>query len=164
MFVGKQSENSPDAPGQWTATGAQFKQPYVFKSIFTKEPIEFKDCCVTMTTKTAFYLDMNEGLPEGDDNHVYTFVGRAGAFCPIKSGYGGGLLMRQESDGRMSAATGTKGYRWREAELVRGTEDEQHIDHLYFENLVDAAITDISKFGDYYWFTSDDGGDIPWIK
>lgn len=162
VFVGKQSENSPDAPGQWTATGAQFKQPYVFKSIFTKEPIEFEDCCVTMTTKTAFYLDMNEGLPEGDDNHVYTFVGRAGAFCPIKSGYGGGLLMRQESDGRMSAATGTKGYRWREAELVRGTEDEQHIDHLYFENLVDAAITDISKFGDYYWFTNDDGGDIPW--
>lgn len=160
VFVGKQSDTSPDSPGQWTATGAQFKQPYVFKSIFSKEPITFEDCCVTMTTKTAFYLDMNEGLPEGESNPI--FVGRAGSFCPIKSGYGGGLLMRKETDGRLSAASGTKGYRWREAELVKGTEDEDHIDHIYFENLVDEAITDISKFGDYGWFVSDDGGDIPW--
>lgn len=160
VFIGKQSSNSPDAPSKWTATGAQFKQPYVYKSLFSKEPIEFEDCCVTMTTKTAFYLDMNEALPEGESNPV--FVGRAGSFCPIKSGYGGGLLMRKETDGRLSAATGTKGYRWRESELVKGTEDEKHIDYIYFENLVDEAITDISKFGDYGWFVSDDGGDIPW--
>lgn len=159
VFIGKQSETSPDDPGQWTAVGAQFKQPYVFKSLFSKENIDFDDCCVTMTTKTAFYLDMNEGLPEGDSNPV--FVGRAGSFCPIKSGYGGGLLMRQETDGRLSSATGTKGYRWREAELVRGTEDEKHIDHVYFEHLVDEAVTSLSKFGDYNWFV-DDEGDLPW--
>ena len=161
VFVGKQTDKSPDAPGQWTATGAQFKQPYVFKSIFSKEPITFEDCCITMTTKTAFYLDMNEGLKEGESNPI--FVGRAGSFCPIKSGYGGGLLMRKETDGRLSAATGTKGYRWREAELVKGTEDENHIDHIYFENLVSEAIDDISKFGDYNWFVDDNGGDIPWF-
>lgn len=161
VFIGKQSETSPDSPKQWTATGAQFKQPYVFKSLFSKEPIVFEDCCITMTTKTAFYLDMNEDLPEGESNPV--FVGRAGSFCPIKAGHGGGLLMRKETDGRLSAATGTKGYRWREAELVKDSEDEKHIDHIYFENLIDEAISDISKFGDYNWFVSDDGGDIPWF-
>ena len=28
--------------GQWTATGAQFAVPYVFKKLFSKEPIEFE--------------------------------------------------------------------------------------------------------------------------
>ncbi len=49
---------------EWTATGAQFKQPYVFKRLFSKEPIEFEDLCETREVKTALYLDMNEGLPD----------------------------------------------------------------------------------------------------
>lgn len=163
VFVGRQTETSPQAPGQWTATGEQFKQPYVFKSLFSHEPIEFEDLCITMTTKTAFYLDFDEGKESQPREERYlTFVGRAGSFCPIKSGYGGATLLRIETDGRYSAATGTKGYRWREAELVRGTEDEQHIDHVYFEKLVDDAITDISTFGDYNWFVSDSSDNPPW--
>ena len=51
-------------PGEWTATGTQFQVPYVFKKLFTKEPIEFKDMCETKTVKTAIYLDMNERLPD----------------------------------------------------------------------------------------------------
>lgn len=161
VFIGKQSETSPQLPGKWSATGAQFKQPYVFKSIFSHEPIEFDDCCITMTTKTAFYLNMNEPLPDGENR--MTFVGRAGSFCPMKPGSGGGILMRQETDGRFSAATGTKGYRWLESELVKGTEDENNIDYSYFERLIDEAITDISKFGDYNWFVSDDFDNPPWF-
>ena len=49
---------------EWTATGAQFKQPYVFKRLFSKEPIEFEDLCETREVKTALYLDMNEDLPD----------------------------------------------------------------------------------------------------
>ena len=50
--------------GQWTATAAQFAEPYVFKTLFTHDPIEFKDMCVTKSVKTAIYLDMNEGYPD----------------------------------------------------------------------------------------------------
>lgn len=51
--------------GQWTATGAQFAVPYVFKTLFSKEPIEFADMCETKSVKEgAMYLDMNENLPD----------------------------------------------------------------------------------------------------
>lgn len=50
--------------GQWTATGAKFQVPYVYKKLFSKEPIEFEDLCETKEVKTAIYLDMNEGLPD----------------------------------------------------------------------------------------------------
>ena len=51
-------------PYEWTATGTQFQIPYVFKTLFTKETIEFEDMCVTKSVDTALYLDMNEGLPD----------------------------------------------------------------------------------------------------
>ena len=49
--------------GEWTATGAQFQIPYVFKTLFSKEDIEFKDMCETNSVQGAIYLDMNETLP-----------------------------------------------------------------------------------------------------
>ena len=50
--------------GKWTPTGKQFAVPYVFKSLFSKEPIEFEDLCETMSVTTALYLDSNEMLPD----------------------------------------------------------------------------------------------------
>ena len=50
--------------GQWTATAAQFAEPYVFKTLFSHEPIEFKDLCTTKSVTTALYLDMNEGMSD----------------------------------------------------------------------------------------------------
>lgn len=50
--------------GEWTATGAQFAVPYVFKKLFSKDDIAFKDLCETKSVSTALYLDMNEGLPD----------------------------------------------------------------------------------------------------
>ena len=54
----------PDKPWEeWEATGTQFQVPYVFKTLFSKQPIEFDDLCVTQSvTKGVLYLDMNEGL------------------------------------------------------------------------------------------------------
>lgn len=49
--------------GKWTATGKQFQVPYVFKTLFSKEPIVFKDMCETFSVSGALYLDMNENLP-----------------------------------------------------------------------------------------------------
>lgn len=48
--------------GKWTATATQFQVPYVFKTLFSKEPIEFNDLCETKQVSTALYLDMNEGM------------------------------------------------------------------------------------------------------
>ena len=49
---------------KWTATGTQFAVPYVFKTLFSKEPIEFNDLCETKSVKSAIFLDMNESLPD----------------------------------------------------------------------------------------------------
>lgn len=49
----------------WTATGTQFAVPYVFKTLFANEPINFDDCCEVKSSRTGpLYLDMNEGLPD----------------------------------------------------------------------------------------------------
>lgn len=182
--------------GHWTATGTQFQVPYVFKTLFSKEPIEFKDVCETKSVKTALYLDFNEGLPDvtekeeelarreynarnpedkqkklaaafmdiSDDDlrkdiaegHDYRFIGRAGSFCPVINGVGGGYLMR-EKDGKYSFAGGTKGYRWMEAEVLRalGTEEAmRRINRKYYAALVDDAVATISEYGDFEAFAS----------
>ena len=139
------------ADGHWTATGTQFQVPYVFKTLFSHEPIVFKDKCETKTVTSALYLDMNEKL--GEDEHDYHFVGRAGQFCPIKPGCGGGLLMR-EKDGKYYAAGGTKGYRWLESEEVKNLGKEGDIDIKYYLDLVDDAVESISEYGDFEWFIS----------
>lgn len=149
VYIAKYKGGEHD--GEWTATGTQFQVPYVFKTLFSKEPIEFRDLCETKTVTSALYLDMNENLPEGE--HDYHFVGKAGSFCPIKPGCGGGLLMR-EKDGKYNAATGTKGYRWLESEMVRILEKEKDIDRRYYAAMVDDAIASISEYGDFEAFAS----------
>ena len=137
--------------GGWTATGAQFQHPYVFKKLFSKERIEFIDLCEikSVTGESSLYLDLNEGL--GENEHNYQFVGRTGEFCPIKEGFGGGLLYR-EKDGKYFAATGTKGYRWLESESIRNLHIEDTINYKYFDELVDEAVATIGKFGDFEQF------------
>lgn len=176
--------------GKWTATGTQFQISYVFKTLFSKEPITFEDMCETKAVSSALYLDMNEGLPDVSQHekelskyesdykkgllndtsfeklcnevrplisagHDYHFVGKVGLFCPIKPGAGGGLLCR-EKNGKYYAATGSKGYRWLESEMVRELGKEDDIDRLYYNQLVDEAVETITKYGDFEWFVSDD--------
>lgn len=173
--------------GEWTATGAQFQHPYVFKTLFTHEPVEFRDMCETKSVSTSLYLDMNEGLPdvteqekelkklckapdalseaekermdilstEIAEGHSYRFVGRVGSFCPVKEGRGGGLLVR-EKDGKYNAATGAKGYRWMESEMVKDLQMEDAIDRRYFDRLANEAKDAIGKYGDFEIFASDE--------
>ena len=129
--------------GKWTATGAQFAVPYVFKTLFSYEPIRFEDLCETKSVTTAMYLDMNEDLNE--EEHDYQFIGRTGQFCPIKPGCGGGILLR-EKDGKYAAVGGTKGFRWLESEIVRALGKEDDIDRNYYRMLVDAAAAAISEY------------------
>lgn len=143
--------------GDWTATGPQFAAPYVFKTLFSKEKILFKDMCETKSVATALYLDMNEDLK--DDEHNYIFVGKVGQFCPIKPGCGGGLLLRNKED-KYYAVTGSKGYRWLESEMVKELGKEKNIDMSYYEKMANDAIETISQYGNYEWFVSDD----PYVK
>ena len=127
--------------GEWTATGKQFQEPYVFKKLFTKEPIEFEDYVQTKQVKTAMYLR----FPNSGDH----FVGKVGAFVPIKPGRGGAELLRMNSEGEIKdAVVGTKGYLWKEAEMVRFMHQEQDVDTSYAEMLADEAKQAIEQYVD----------------
>ena len=185
--------------GEWTATGTQFQVPYVFKKLFSKEPIKFEDMCETKSVTSALYLDMNEGLPDvsnlesekdklwkqiNDTNrmtdpmekecarieeliseiakgHNYHFIGKVGQFCPIKPGCGGGILLRETENKKTgekgyAAATGSKGFRWLESEMVRELGKENDIDRTYYNNLVDEAVKSLSSYGDFERFVADE--------
>jgi hypothetical protein len=94
-------------------------------------------------------------LEEIAKGHNYRFIGKVGRFCPIKPGCGGGLLMR-EKNGKYYAATGTKGYRWLESEMVTELGKEDDIDRSYYDRMVDEAVKSISEYGDFEWFVSDE--------
>ena len=159
-------EKNEKKGGKWTATGTQFQVPYVFKTLFSKEPIEFPDLCETKTvSKGAIYLDKNEDLPEGE--HNYIFVGRVGQFCPIIPGKGGALLLREAGlsdtgERKYASVTGAKDYRWLESEAVYSLHMEDDIDKAYFDKEVNEAVDEISKYGDFEWFAADDSGIPPW--
>ena len=166
----------------WTATGAEFAVPYVFKSLFTKSKIKFNDLCVTKSVETSLYLDMNEELPDVTEaekelkkvlkedpvdeeavkdlkeaiskGHNYIFVGRIGQFCPIKKGCGGGELYSLRGEDNYYSVQGTKGYRFLESETVKTLKKEKDIDESYFLELANDAIKHIEEFGNYNEFIS----------
>ena len=225
VYICRYSEdpaNGKDA-GKWEGTGDQFKKassPYVFKTLFSKEPIDFYDLCETQTVKVGLglYLDMDEELDDPTlaekeqeklirkwkkvefelvkanadgtefspklENapqkkldqytreqfiqdyqyyqeleeeirkcHNYKFVGKAGLFCPMKPGSGGGRLVR-ENNGKYAYAAGAKDYRWLEAETVKQYGLEDQIDLSYFEKLAADARENIERFGSFAEFVS----------
>ena len=144
VFIGHTDEG-------WQATGAEFQHPYIFKTLFTGEPIKFRDLCETKSvSKGAIYLDMEDG----NDPH---FVGRIGQFCPIASG---GTLYRIDGNKR-SALSGTKGHKWLEADMIKTLGKEDSIDMSYYEDLAHDAMWDIMQFGDYSSFINTDK---PFVK
>lgn len=199
-----------DHPGKWTSTGKQFAVPYVFKTLFSREPIVFSDLCETFSVSGSLYLDMNETMPSVEEEekalaklmkenglshedvmdfretgvlpeerdsatlamnlrdllsridagHNYRFVGRVGQFTPVKPGCGGGVLLR-EAGGKYSAATGSKGYRWMESEMVKELGMEKNVDLSFYDRLAEDAASAISQYGDVEWFRSDDPEDAP---
>lgn len=62
----------------------------------------------------------------------------------------------REKDGKYYAATGSKGYRWLESEIVEELSKEEDIDRSYYDRMVDDAVDTIKKYGDFEWFVSDD--------
>ena len=184
---------------EWTATGTQFQIPYVFKTLFSKESIEFHDMCETKSVTSTLYLDINEDLPDVSeyekqytkllkeisdisklndpmteecqefeklgkiiaDGHDYHFIGKVGQFCPIKPGCGGGILLRETENKKTgekgyAAATGSKGFRWLESEMVQQLGKQKDIDRTYYNNMVDEAVKSLSAYGDFERFVADE--------
>jgi len=225
VYICRYSEdpaNGKDA-GKWEGTGDQFKKdssPYVFKTLFSREPIDFYDMTETQTVKVGggLFLDMDEDLPDptplekeeeklirkwrkvdfdlNAENdlaltegrapvltdipdkkqeqyaseafhsdylrlmqvreemkkcHNYRFIGKAGLFCPVKVGAGGGRLVR-ENNGKYGYAAGAKGWRWLEAETVKELGLEDRINREYFDLQAEDARNAIRVFGDFEAF------------
>lgn len=143
----------------WSATGAEFKHPYVFKTLFSHEPITFSDLCETKQVKKgAMYLRYPDGqvsIGDKEDetltetpqdeltvNDESTHIGRSGLFVPINPNQdyikGGDLVCYREDLGKDSAVPGTKGYKWAEAEMVKRLENGA-IEKMKFEPLQEAV-------------------------
>lgn len=135
---------------KWTAVGAQFQHPYVYKTLFSHEPIGFDDFCETKNvTQGTMYLDYQGS----DDIKDMVHVGRTGSFIPVL--HGGGELFRVK-DGKKYHVTGTKGYRWIDREVARNREkiDELFVDMDYFDRMTNEAREAIEKFGSFEEFVS----------
>lgn len=193
----KGSKAKDDHRGKWTSTGTELIEPYVFKTLFSHEELEFDDYVQLFSTETKLYLDMNEELEDPSDiekqwskryskltkdhpiqealgdsqlhdlgvradaDHKYTFVGKTGAFLPIKPGYGGGSLVRIDKKQKekidsgypefktYTSATGAKGYRWLETERVIDMNLQDAIDMSYYDKLAADAKKHIEEVGEY---------------
>lgn len=102
--------------------------------------------------------NLNSEIEKG---HSYHFVGKVGQFCPIKPGCGGGVLLRETENKKTkekgyAAATGSKGYRWLESEMVRELGKQDDIDRGYYNGLVDEAVKSLSSYGDFERFVADE--------
>lgn len=207
VYIAKLTEDDEEwledtSKTRWTATGTQFAIPYVFKTLFSHEPIEFRDMCETKSVKTDIYIDMPVENPkftdkdaaelliltkawkskaptalercakklgytfeemgerysklsaEEEKTHDYRYVGKVGAFCPMKN-HGGALLRTQtdkEGNVKFMSVTGAKDYIWLESEVVEKLGYQDDIDITYYRKLVDDAVDTISQFGDFERF------------
>ncbi len=166
----------------WDATGAEFAEPYIYKTLFTHEPLTLDDYQQTKSASVGeLYLDMSndedvEKIEELEKErkklekkgmasevslideelnrlHNYIFIGRVSSFVPVKSG--GGTLVVKRSNG-YSSVSGTKGYRFLETEVYRRTRTLDDIDISFYRKLADDAIADIEKYGYFDMFVKTD--------
>jgi hypothetical protein len=161
--------------GKWTATGAEFKHPYVFKTLFTGEQIYFPDLCETkQVSKGAMNLRFAEGDVEIGDYHDdmiagdaiqetvdpladLTHVGRSGSFVPIKEGNDEGIVggeLLRILDGKAYAVGGTKGYKWAESDTIRNIKGDE-VDRMMFLDVNDVVegVGTVADFVDMEYYT-----------
>ena len=133
----------------WDATGKQFAEPYVYKTLFSKKPLNFEDYAQVKQVQTALYLEYNE---DDESKHEYQFIGKTGSFVPV-TGCNGGNLLRYVDEDKYSAAVGTKGYKWMESETVKNLNLQNNIDISYYNRLANDAKDEVSQYGDFELFT-----------
>lgn len=150
----------------WHATGAEFKNPVVFKTLFTGEQLDFKDLCQTKQSRDGSIMYLVDG-----DHRLQ--IGKTGLFVPVKKEHGAKLIKFKNN--KDYAVPGTKGYYWAEADTIRelagdaiermafepvqesipGTGGIADIlDMGYFEQVVQDAIETINEFCDFKEFVA----------
>jgi energy-coupling factor transporter ATP-binding protein EcfA2 len=133
--------------GHWNAVGAQFQNPYVFKTLFSNEDLTLDDFCETKNVNQGMmYLDFT-GREDADVSDM-RLVGRTGSFVPVVDN--GGTLWRIK-EGKRFAVVGTKGFLWVEREIAeqRASLEQLEIDMEYFGALKVAAVKAIEQFTSY---------------
>lgn len=151
--------------GKWSAVGAQFQHPYVFKTLFSGDTVNFDDLCETKQVQSPWvmYLDLHPEKATPTEPYAgLVHVGRTGSFFPVTTG-GGELvkLKHEDVEGQKPySVTGTKGYKWLEAETIKIQNEIDMpffdpeilsglIDMSYYNELVENAKQTISKFVPY---------------
>lgn len=114
--------------GEWQVIGARFAEPYVFKTLFSGEPVVEADLMMFKQATAPIYI--------GE-----TFVGKVAEVYASKTGQD---LMRKTEE-KESHISGTKNYGWRLRSDYQGKED---IDMRYYDGLVESAVKALSKVGD----------------
>lgn len=128
-LVNKSTYICQDQDNVWHATGAQFAEPYVYKTLFSKEELTDEDFFITKEVKNAsIYL--------GDK-----FIGRLATLYASLTGQEAFRVV----DDKKGSISGTKGYKWRPSQELDNRKD---IDMSYYIELKDKAIDSISKVGD----------------
>lgn len=115
--------------GQWSATGTQFQEPYVFKTLFSKEELSNEDFFITKEVKNASIF-----LGE-------RFIGRLAKVYASNTGD----EMFRVTDDKKGYISGTKGYKWK---LSKDLETNKDVDMGYYQQLLLDAIEAIKKVGD----------------
>lgn len=132
----------------WHATGKQFQEPVVFKTLFTGDPLDLEDVAQTRSVTTRMLLEFGENDRK--------FIGRVGRFIPVVPGTpGAGRLVREnhrvDSEGTeiisYGDVGGCKGYLWVDYEDA-GDDWRAKLDNRYGRELVDAARGQIQKYTD----------------
>lgn len=159
VYVGKQWIGPGSDDFKYIAVGAQFQHPYVYKTLFTGEPIDFKDMCEAKSVvKGAMYLDLEYNRPLVLSEHQYgmRFIGRSGLFVPVREGVNGAGQLYRINDDKAYAVSGTKGYLWMDAQMAKAMDVGPLIDMDYFDSLAEDAKMTIDKFTSFERFIKND--------
>ena len=114
--------------GTWDAVGAQFAEPYVFKSLFTKEELVDDDYTVVKQAQSPIFIDER-------------FIGK---IVRIYASLTGGVVTRRAEGKNPAAVSGTKDFKWRLYEEGFSLDD---VDMGYYNKLIQDAISNIDSVG-----------------
>lgn len=110
---------------EWEAVGAMYADPYVYKTLFSREEVMDADFAVTKQAKSPIYLG---------EEHI-------GKIAQVYASKTGKELVRGD---KRDAVTGTKGYLWKQFKDLESKED---IDMDYYEAQLKKAIAAIDNVG-----------------
>lgn len=128
-LVNKSTYICQDQDDVWHATGAQFQDPYVLKTLFTKETLTKEDFFVTKEVKNASVF-----LGE-------KFIGRLAEVYASDTGE----EMFRVTDDKKGSISGTKGYKWKLSKEWSGHKD---INMAYYRDMLEKAVEAIKNVGD----------------